>query len=50
LPQSDGLIILLLFGAIYLALGVGGGVVWILSSDRTNRTAVSTPPASIDDR
>jgi glycosyltransferase 2 family protein len=49
LPQSDGFIILLLFGAIYLVLGVGSGVVWILSSDRTNRTAVSPPSASIDD-
>jgi uncharacterized protein (TIRG00374 family) len=45
LPQSDGLIISLLFGAIYLALGVGGGVVWIFSSDRTDRTAVSPLPS-----
>lgn len=44
LPQSDGLIISLLFGALYLMLGIVGGVIWILSSDRADRTAVSPLP------
>ena len=43
LPQSDGLIISLLFGAMYLALGAAGGLVWVLSSDRADRTGVSLP-------
>ncbi len=41
LPQSDGLIISLLFGAMFLALGAAGGVVWVLSSDRAERATVS---------
>ncbi len=48
LPQSDGLIISLLFGALYLMFGVAGGVIWILSSDRVDRTAVSPLPQSRD--
>jgi glycosyltransferase 2 family protein len=44
LPQSDGLIISLLFGAIYLALGAAGGLVWVLSSDRADRTAMKPLP------
>jgi glycosyltransferase 2 family protein len=34
LPQSDGLIVSLLFGAGYLVLGVAGGAIWILTTDR----------------
>jgi glycosyltransferase 2 family protein len=34
LPQSDGLIVSLLFGAGYLALGMIGGLVWILTNER----------------
>jgi uncharacterized membrane protein YbhN (UPF0104 family) len=45
LPRSDGLIISLLFGALYLLLGVSGGVIWILSSDRADHTAVSPLPS-----
>jgi uncharacterized protein (TIRG00374 family) len=45
LPQSDGLIISLLFGAIYFALGVCGGVVWIFSGDRTELAVVSPLPS-----
>ena len=37
LPQSDGLIVSLLFGAGYLALGVLGGLVWVLTSERRDR-------------
>ena len=34
LPASDGLIVSLLFGASYLALGALGGLVWVLTADR----------------
>jgi hypothetical protein len=34
LPESDGLIVSLLFGAFYLVLGAFGGLVWVLGSDR----------------
>lgn len=37
LPQSDGLLVSLLFGISYLLLGVLGGIVWILSAQRTDR-------------
>ena len=45
LPQSDGLIISLLFGALYLIFGAAGGVVWVLSSDRVDRNAASPLPS-----
>ncbi len=48
LPQSDGLIISLLFGALYLVFGAAGGVVWVLSSDRADRTAASPLPTMRD--
>ena len=44
LQRSDGLIISLLFGSLYLVLGVVGGIVWILSDDRTSRAAVEPLP------
>ena len=34
LPQSDGLIVSLLFGAGFLVLGMIGGLVWILTNER----------------
>ncbi len=40
LPQSDGLIVSLLFGMSYLLLGIAGGLVWVLSTDRAMRHAV----------
>jgi glycosyltransferase 2 family protein len=40
LARSDGLIVSLLFGAGYLVLGVAGGLLWILTSDRLDRDAV----------
>ena len=54
LPQSDGLIISLLFGAIYLVLGAIGGLVWVLTTAapsapitspffRTNNDRVRSP-------
>ncbi|HEX3708934.1 MAG TPA: lysylphosphatidylglycerol synthase transmembrane domain-containing protein [Pseudolabrys sp.] len=39
LPESDGLIVSLLFGAGFLVLGMVGGLVWIFDTeDRTPRT------------
>jgi uncharacterized membrane protein YbhN (UPF0104 family) len=37
LPQADGLIVSLLFGAASLVLGGVGGVVWVLGSERAKR-------------
>jgi hypothetical protein len=39
LAQSDGLIVSLLFGAGYLVLGIVGGLVWILTAERGERTS-----------
>jgi uncharacterized membrane protein YbhN (UPF0104 family) len=44
LPPSDGLIVSLLFGASYLAIGAVGGVVWIVTTRRTERDAVHSTP------
>lgn len=44
LPPSDGLIVSLLFGASYLAIGAIGGVVWIVTTRRTERDAVHSAP------
>lgn len=46
LPQADGLIISLLFGAAYLVIGVAGGLVWILTVDSAARKAV--PATALD--
>jgi glycosyltransferase 2 family protein len=40
LARSDGLIVSLLFGAGYLLLGIAGGLVWILTSERPHRDAI----------
>jgi uncharacterized membrane protein YbhN (UPF0104 family) len=40
LPQADGLIVSLLFGAGFLVIGIIGGLVWILTVDRAARHAV----------
>lgn len=45
LPQGDGLAISLLFGILYLLLGVAGGAVWIFSHDRRDPTAMSPLPS-----
>jgi hypothetical protein len=37
LAQSDGLIVSLLFGAGYLVLGIAGGLVWIVTAERSER-------------
>lgn len=44
LPQSDGLIVSLLFGAGFLAIGMVGGLVWVFTAERHDRTIV---PASV---
>jgi uncharacterized membrane protein YbhN (UPF0104 family) len=44
LPRSDGLITSLLFGALYLVVGIAGGIVWILSKDRASPTAIEPLP------
>lgn len=41
LPQSDGLLVSILLGISYLLLGALGGVVWILSTQRTERDVVA---------
>ena len=41
LPQSDGLLVSLLFGISYLLLGVLGGVVWVLGTQRAERNVVA---------
>jgi glycosyltransferase 2 family protein len=46
LPQADGLIVSLLFGAGFLVIGIIGGLVWILTVDRGARKAV--PAAALD--
>ena len=46
LQQADGLIVSLLFGAGYLVLGVVGGLIWVLTSDRSKRPA-ATDTASV---
>jgi len=46
LPQTDGLIVSLLFGAAYLVLGVAGGAIWILTSERADRQAFAGPVGS----
>lgn len=40
LPQADGLIVSLLFGMSYLLLGVAGGLVWVLTTDRAMPHAI----------
>lgn len=41
LPQSDGLLVSLLFGACYLALGAVGGVVWVLTTEHSKRGMIA---------
>ncbi len=40
LPQTDGLLVSILFGVSYLILGVLGGVVWIMSTQRADGESV----------
>lgn len=40
LPPADGLIVSLVYGISYLAIGAIGGVVWIVATRRTERDAV----------
>jgi uncharacterized membrane protein YbhN (UPF0104 family) len=40
LPQSDGLIVSLLYGAGFLIIGLVGGLVWILFADRPDHKIV----------
>ncbi len=39
LPQSDGLLVSILFGVSYLMLGVLGGLVWVLGGQRAEAQA-----------
>jgi uncharacterized membrane protein YbhN (UPF0104 family) len=39
LPEGDGLLVSLLYGAAMFAVGLIGGVVWLLSSDRAAKPA-----------
>jgi len=45
LAPSDGLIVSLLFGAGYLAIGIVGGFLWILTADRLERRVL---PVAVD--
>ena len=45
LPQADGLIVSLLFGAGFLLIGIIGGLVWILTVDSAARKAVPAAAA-----
>ena len=45
LPQSDGLLISLLFGVCTLALGAVGGLVWVFSNARAERHIIPAAPA-----
>jgi len=40
LPQADGLIVSLLFGVGYLVLGIVGGLIWVITSERSKRSLV----------
>jgi len=46
LPQSDGLIVSLLFGIGFLLVGIAGGLVWVVTIDRRDRKIV--PAAALD--
>jgi glycosyltransferase 2 family protein len=46
LSANDGLIVSLLFGASYLVLGAIGGLVWVLTTDRLERSAISATGAT----
>jgi glycosyltransferase 2 family protein len=46
LPQSDGLIVSLLFGIGFLLVGIVGGLVWVVTIDRRDRRVV--PAAATD--
>ncbi|MBS0246344.1 MAG: flippase-like domain-containing protein [Proteobacteria bacterium] len=45
LPQSDGLVVSVLIGLTFFAIGAIGGVIWILNSGRRSTMTVSTGPA-----
>ena len=42
LPEGDGLLVSMLYGAAMFAVGVIGGVVWLLGSDRAAKRAAET--------
>jgi uncharacterized protein (TIRG00374 family) len=46
LPQSDGLIVSLLFGAGFLVIGIIGGLIWVLTVNRAERKAI--PAAALE--
>ena len=35
LAQADGTVVSILFGAVYFIVGAAGGVVWIMSAEKT---------------
>jgi uncharacterized membrane protein YbhN (UPF0104 family) len=42
LPQDDGLMVSLLYGAVSFAVGALGGIVWILSAEKTAKDMTTT--------
>jgi glycosyltransferase 2 family protein len=45
LPQTDGLIVSLLYGFSFLVVGVLGGIFWIVTVDRSDRKTLQTSTA-----
>ena len=43
LPQSDGLVVSILFGASYLVIGAFGGIVWVMTSERSQSRGIFDP-------
>ena len=43
LPESDGLVVSLLFGAAFFVVGAIGGLIWIASADRGTVEVRETP-------
>ncbi|KQY99711.1 hypothetical protein ASD45_02075 [Pseudolabrys sp. Root1462] len=48
LPQSDGLVVSVLIGLTFFAIGAIGGIVWIVSNGRRSATAVAASPSPGD--
>ena len=44
LPESDGLVVSLLFGAAFFVVGAIGGLIWIASADRARTPAAPALP------
>jgi hypothetical protein len=43
LAQTDGTVVSILFGAVYFIVGAVGGLVWILSAEKSSEIPDGTP-------